>query len=212
MDTRAKRTAIIAIIAFVVVSIAAIIYFLLVPKIPSTQQSSKTVIIDNYTQYTTHISPDSFGNLGNFLYGFINHPTKSVYHGTIVDKSYSYSSDSWFSTFIVKLNDSNVSWKISMQTDANGDTNSDIGVTCNSGGSACLSVSSTQPTSPPKLQDYLPITTNDYIISLQTNNYNGLSIVYYDQAGTGKTEALDKIKSLGFNPSNYDIQYYYGGH
>jgi hypothetical protein len=211
MDQRRKRILITAIVVFIVASIASIIYFIIVPKIPSTQQPTKTVIIDNYAQYGGHISADSFGSLGNYLYGYIKNPSQSVYHAKVTDKSYSYASDSWFSTFIVQLNNSSISWQVSMQTIADGSINGDISVSCHSGGDACLAVSSIQSTAPKTLQDDLPITTNDYIINVQTNNNNALSIIYYDQAGTGKTEAIDKIKSLGFNPDDYTIQYFYGG-
>jgi len=211
MDPRVKRTVIISGSIFIVVTIALIIYFLVVPKVPSTQNSDKTVIIDNYTDYTKNISSDSFGHLGNYLYNFIQKPSQGVYHATITEGSYDYSSDSWFSHFIVKLKDSDVSWKIQMQTIKNGDINGDISVTCNSGGDKCLSYSGTLN---PKtvLQDLLPINTPDYIIAIQKNNYDAISIVYYDQAGTGKTKALEKIQSLGFKPEDYTITYYYGGH
>ena len=212
MDQNRKRIIITVIIVFIIASIAAVVYFLLVPRLPSTQQPTKTVIVDNRAQYADHISSDSFGSLGNYLYGFIKNPSQVVYHASIVNNSYSYASDSWFSKFIVQLKDSDISWKVSMQTIPNGSINGDIAVTCSSGGGGCLPTSSIQTTSPKILQDYLPITTNDYIISIQTNDSNALSIIYYDQAGTGKTEALDKIKSLGFKPEDYTIDYYYGGH
>lgn len=211
MDVRLKRLIVISAIVVAIAFIATIIYFLVVPKVPSTQNSDKTVIIDNYTDYTKHISSDSFGSLGNYLYEFIQKPNKGVYHATITDGSYNYSPNSWFSDFIVKLEDSDVSWKVSMQTIKNGDINGDISVTCNSGGDACLATSGTMNPST-ALQDLLPITTPDYIIAIQKNNYDALSVIYYDQEGTGKTKALEKIKSLGFKPEDYSIQYYYGGH
>lgn len=211
MDPRKKRILIIAVIVFIIGSIAAIVYYSVIPKHPSTQDSTKTVIIDNYAKYTNHISSDSFGTLGNNLYRFIQKPSQDVYHATIVDGSYTYSSDSWFSNFIIKLTDNDISWKISMQTLQNGDINGDISIVCNSGGAACLSLSDTLD-SKTALQDLLPINTPNYIIAIQKNNYNALSIIYYDQEGTGKTEALEKIKSLGFKPEDYSITYYYGGH
>lgn len=211
MNTRTKRILTIAIIIFIIGSIAAIVYFLVTPKHPSTQDLHKTVLIDNYADYTSHISSDSFGTLGNYLYRFIPKPSQDVYHATIVDKSYTYASDSWFSNFIVKLQGGDVSWKVTMQTLNNGGINGDISVVCHSGGTACLSLSDIL-NSKTALQDSLPINTPDYIIATQKNDYNGLSIIYYDQEGTGKTEALDKIKSLGFKPEDYTITYYYGGH
>jgi hypothetical protein len=210
MDIRRKRILTITIIVLVISSIAAIIYFLVIPKIPATQKSSNTVIIDNYSGYTAHISSDSFGTLGNHLYSFMQKPTQSVYHATIEDGSYSYASDSWFSDFIVKLKDSDISWKISMQTLNNGDINGDISIVCNSG-AACVSSSDAQEAKT-TLQALLPINTSDYIIASQKDDFNGLSIIYYDEDGTGKAEALDKIKSLGFKPEDYTITYYYGGH
>lgn len=211
MNTRAKRIFTVSIIAFIVILIASVVYFLFAPKTPSTQNSDKTVIIDNYSEYTSHISADSFGYLGNYLYGFINEPSQGVYHATIVDGSYTYDSDSWFSTFTVKLVDNDISWNVSIQTLKNGEINGDIKVTCASGGAACLSMSS-KINSTTHLQDLLPLTTDDYIISYQKDNYDGLSIVYYDHEDIGKTKALEKIKSLGFKPEDYTIQYYYGGH
>jgi|GEM_PF-5460987 len=211
MDIRAKRTIIAIIIAFIVLCAAAVIYFFLAPKTPSTQNSDKTVIIDNYTEYTEHISRDSFGYLGNYLYKFIHSPKQGVYHGEIAEGSYTYDQDSWFSDFIIKLKDSDVSWKISLQTTKDGEINGDISVTCNSGGSACVSLSSKME-SQSALQDYLPITTDDYIMSYSKDDYNTLSVVYYDQEGIGKAKALEKITSLGFKPEDYSINYYYGGH
>ncbi|MDB5179826.1 MAG: hypothetical protein JWN12_458 [Candidatus Saccharibacteria bacterium] len=211
MDTRKKRILIIAIIVFIIGSIAGIVYYMVTPRLPSTQDSTKTVIIDNYSDYTGHISSNSFGTLGNYLYRFIQKPSQGVYHATIVDKSYTYAPDSWFSNFIVKLTDSDISWKVSMQTLDNGDINGDISIVCNSGGVACLSLSDTLD-SKTTLQALLPINTPDYIIATQKNDYNGLSIIYYDQEGTGKTKALENIKSLGFKPEDYSITYYYGGH
>lgn len=209
MDTRAKRTLIISALLFGIGCIALIVYAL-IPKPPATQSSDKTVIIENYSKYTDHISSDSFGYLGNYLYEFIQNPTQGVYRGNIVDGSYSYSNDSWFSKFTVKINDSDISWKIAMQTINDGEINGDISVTCESASGACLSVSD-KFNSSTALQDRLPISSDDYIITYQTDNYDTLSIVYYDEAGTGKTKALEKIKSLGFKPEDYKIEYFYGG-
>lgn len=208
MDLRTKKAVIVSGIIFLIGFIAVVIYLLL-PKPPSTQNSDKTVIIDNYADYTERISSDSFGMLGNYLYRFIDKPEKGVYHGEIVEGSYTYASDSWFSKFIVKLKDSDVSWKVTLQTIKNGDINGDINIECVSG-NACLSVSETV-NSTRVLQDLLPITTNDYIISYQSDNYDAISIVYYDQKGIGKAKALEKIKSLGFKPEDYKIEYFYGG-
>lgn len=210
MNIRRKRLLIIAIIVFVVGSIAAIIYYSGVQRYPSTQELHKTVVIDNYANFTTHISSDSFGTLGNNLYRNIQKPNLDVYHATIVDGSYTYSSDSWFSNFILKLIGNDISWKISMQTLQNGDINGDVSIVCNSG-AACLSLSDTEGAKT-TLQSLLPINTPDYIIASQKDDFNGLSIIYYDEAGTGKTEALDNITSLGFKPEDYTITYYYGGH
>lgn len=211
MDTRAKRILAISGGVFAIVVIVLIIVAFVIPRTPSTQYSDKTVIIDNYAEYTRHISPDSFGYLGNYLYGFIEKPSQGVYHATIVDGSYTYSSDSWFSKFIVKLKDSDISWNVSLQTTRNGEINGDIVITCKSGGSACLSVSDKMQ-SATALQDLLPLNTDDYIINYQQDNYDALSIIYYDRDGTGKSKALEKIKSLGFKPEDYTIKYYYGGH
>jgi len=211
MNTRSRRIVIMAAIIFIVGSIASIIYFIVTPKLPSTQNSDKTVIIDNYKEYTKNISSNSFGYLGNYLYKFMQKPSQGVYHASISEESYTYSSTSWFSTFIVKVKDSDISWKVSMQTLKNGDINGDMSVTCNSGGEACLATSGTLNPSV-ELQALLPINTPQYIIALQRKNYNGLSIIYYDQEGTGKTKALEKIKSLGFKPEDYTIEYHYGGH
>jgi hypothetical protein len=209
MNTRAKKILIVSGVFFALGVLAIIIVYLVVPRLPSTQNSDKTVIIDNYSKYTTHISSDSFGTLGNFLYRFIENPNKGVYHATIVDNSYSYASDSWFSKFTVQVKDSDISWKISMQTLKNGDINGDIGITCITG-SACRSLSD-KLNSATVLQDLLPISSKDYLIATQ-KKYDNISIIYYDQEGTGKTKALDKIKSLGFKPEDYTIKYYYGGH
>lgn len=209
MDTRTKRILIIFGVIFIASCITLVLY-LLFPKLPSTQQSDKTVIIDNYSKYTDHISSNSMGSLGNYLYRFINNPDKGVYHADIVDGSYTYSPDSWFSKFVVKLKDSDISWNVTIQTTDEGDINGDISITCKSGGAACLSVSDTINSST-VLQDRLPITESNYIISYQTNNYDVISIVYYDQKGIGKAEALEKIKSLGFKPEDYKIEYFYGG-
>jgi hypothetical protein len=209
MNTRTKRILIIAVVIFIISSIASVIYFLASPKLPSTQDSTETVIIDNYSDYNGRISSDSFGQLGNYLYRFIEKPNKGVYHATIVDGSYTYSSDSWFSNFIVTLIDSDISWKVSMQTLKDGSINGDISIQCNSG-ATCLSLSD-RLESTRVLQDLLPINTPDYIIAIQKDNYDALSIIYYDQEGTGKIKALENIKSLGFKPENYNITYYYGG-
>lgn len=209
MDTQTKRTFIIAGIIGVGLIVMLFIY-LLIPKLPSTQNSDKTVIIDNYADYTQHISSDSFGHLGNYLYEFIAEPSQGVYHATIVADSYTYSAESWFSKFVVQLKDSDISWNVSLQTIENGEINGDIAITCKSGGDACLSLSD-RMNSTTVLQDYLPLTTNDYIISYQNGNYDALSVVYYDNDGIGKAAALEKIESLGFNPEDYTIEYFYGG-
>ena len=176
----------------------------------TAEPPSKTVIIKNSAQYTSHISSESFIDLGEYLYNFIKEPREDVYYATIVDGSYTYSATSWFSEFTVAVDDSDIVWGVSMQTLRTGEINGDIGVTCVSG-EACLSVSAkSNPTA--TLQSYLPLNTNDYIISFETDNINVLSVVYYDQEGVGKSKALEKITSLGFNPEDYTINYYYGGH
>jgi hypothetical protein len=210
MDTRTKKILIITGTLIAIGFIVVLLVYLLVPKVPSNQRSDKTVIIDNYADYTSKISSDSFGVLGNDLYRFIKNPNMGVYHATIVDESYTYSSTSWFSKFTVKLKDSDISWKISLQTVKNGDINGDISITCESGSNACLSLSDTM-NSKRALQDLLPLSSNDYIISSQTDNYDALSIIYYDQNNVGKDKALEKIKSLGFKPDDYKIEYFYGG-
>lgn len=209
MDTRVKRIIAVSGVVFLAAIVGALVFYFLSPKHPATQTSDKTVIIDNYADYTEHISSDSFGYLGNYLYGFIDNPKQGVYHATIVDGSYSYASDSWFSKFVVEVKDSDVSWNISLQTLRNGEINGDIAITCNSGAS-CVPLSQ-KMNSTRALQDLLPINTNDYIIAYKTGDYNALSIVYYDREGTGKEKALEKIKSLGFKPEDYTIDYYYGG-
>lgn len=209
MDTRAKKIVIVSSIIFIVGSLALLLFYFLTPKLPSTQKSDKTVIIDNYAKYTSHISSDSFGNLGNYLYDFIRDPSKGVYHGEITDGSYSYDSNSWFSKFIVKLKDSDTSWKISLQTTSKGEINGDISVTCNSG--ACQ-IPEEKTNAKPTLQSYLPLSAGNYAIAYQKYKHDTISIIYYDSAGAGKTEALEKIKSLGFDPNDYKIEYFYGGH
>src|SRR4051812_42316923 len=103
MDLRTRRILIISGAVVVVGFIALLVFYFLVPKAPSTQHSDKTVIIDNYTDYNRNISSNSYGVLGNYLYEFIKNPDKGVYHASIVEGSYTYSSTSWFSKFIVKL-------------------------------------------------------------------------------------------------------------
>lgn len=210
MDPRAKKIIIIASVIFIACSISAVLFYALSPKLPSTQFSDKTVILDNYSKFTTHISPDSFGSLGNYLYEYIEKPTKGVYHATISEESYEYSSQSWFSKFNVVLDGGDAIWKVSVQTLKDGSINGDIGITCVSG-ALCRSVSSKRNSSSDTLQIKLPISTTDYIISYQSNDVQKISIVYYDQEGTGKTKALEKIKSLGFKPEDYTIEYFYGG-
>ncbi len=210
MDKQFKRVVTILIVVFTVLIIVAIVYAL-IPKKPSTQASDKTVIIQNYSQYTEHISPDSFGYLGNYLYKFIKEPSKGIYEANIVANSYTYTSNSQFSNFIVKLEGNDIAWKISMQTLNSGEINGDVGIFCHSGGDACLSVSSGTRNAKSTLQSKLPITTNDFIISNQLRAKDKISVVYYDQEGTGKTKALDKIKELGFKPEDYTIEYFYGG-
>lgn len=210
MDQRKKRIVVVGISLFIIASIISIVYFFIIPKLPSTQHSDKTVIIDNYANYTKHISSDSFGNLGNYLYRFIKNPSKGVYHASITDGSYTYDSKSWFSKFEVAVKDSDIIWNISLQTTRDGAINGDIGITCKSG-TSCLTLEGTMNTKT-NLQDLLPLNSSDYIISIEKKNYKGLSIIYYDKEGVGKTKALDKIKSLGFKPEDYKITYYYGGH
>lgn len=210
MDIRSKQKLVIAGIVFVVGIVALLAFYFINSRPPATQYSDKTVIIDNYSGYTSHISPDSFGYLGNYLYEFIKEPKQGVYHAIIVDNSYNYSSLSWFSEFTVQLVNSDISWKISIQTTNNGSINGDIAVTCNTDGGSCLSLSD-RMNSQSTLQDRLPINTADYIIAYQKDDYNALSIIYYDNNNIGKTKALEKIKSLGFKPEDYTIKYFYGG-
>lgn len=208
MDTRTRKIFILSTIAFIALCVALVVVALFINTGPSTQRADKTVIIDNYSEYTEHISADSFGSLGNYLYRFIKDPTQSVYHAEISAGSYTYASDSWFSEFVVKLTDSDTSWKVSLQTLKDGAINGDIAVTCLTG--ECSSLSD-ELNAKPTLQAYLPLSTYDYIIAGKTGDLKGLSIVYYDQEGTGKTKALEKIRSLGFNPEDYTIEYHYGG-
>ena len=203
-----KRNITIVILLITIFIILPIVLFLLSNK---ALTESKVVVIDNSSDHSKNISSSAFSNLGSFLYNFINNPDQEIYHGTIKEGSYSYSSSTWFSRFIVELNNSDVSWNVQMQTLKTGELNGNISVSCNSGGEACLSVSAkSNPTA--TLQSYLPLNTNDYIISFNTNDINVLSVVYYDQEGVGKSKALEKITSLGFNPEDYTINYYYGGH
>lgn len=206
MDPRMKKRVIVAGIAILVLFIGIIVYAL-IPKLPSTQASDKTVIIDNYKDYTAHISSDSFGHFGNSLYEYIQNPSQGVYHASIVDGSYSYDPDSWFSTFVIKLKDSDISWDVSIQTLRDGSLNGDPSITCKTG-VQCLAVTDKLKAA---LQDYLPLSSDEYIIAYQKNDTSKISVVYYDQAGEGKTKAQEKIKSLGFNPEDYSIEYFYGG-
>lgn len=207
-EPRGKRILIIASIVFGVIVVGLLLYFFIASRYPSTQYAEKTVIIDNYKDYTEHISPGSFGYLHNYLYEFIKDPSKPIYHAEISNNSYSYNKDSWFSKFVVKVKDSDISWSVSMQTLDNGEVNGDISVTCLTGN--CISFSE-RVNSTTALQDALPITTNDYIISQGSASYESLSIVYYDNEGIGKTKALEEIKSRGFKPEDYKIEYFYGG-
>ncbi len=209
MNRKALLILIVTAAIFIIISVVLVIYFASIPKIPPTQTADKTVIIDNFSDYTTYISPESFGYLGNDLYRYIKDPTKSVYHASIVDGSYKYSPESWFSTFTVKLKDGDTSWNVSMQTTRKGEINGDTVITCRTS-DACISLEDmfVKPT----LQAYLPLSTDDYIIAYQKDNQDILSVVYYDKAGLGKEKALEKIWSLGFKPEDYTIKYFYGGH
>lgn len=207
-EPRGKKVFLIAGVSFAVLVLGLLIYYFISSGNPSTQKSDKTVVIDNYKEHTQYISSNSYGYLGNYLYEFIKDPKQGVYHAEITKGSYSYDSRSWFSKFVVKLKDGNISWNISMQTLKNGDINGDIRVTCESGD--CISASE-RMNSNNALQDELPITTNDFIISQGKDDYKTLTVVYYDTAGEGKTKALEKIKSLGFKPEDYTIKYFYGG-
>ena len=198
MKPSIKRALIISSVIIGVIIIASLVYYLATPKLPSTQHSSETVIIDNYSKYTAQISSDSFGYLGNYLFTFIKEPSKKVYHAVVVDNSYSYDSTSWFSKFKIKL-----------QTLKDGEINGDIGIACIKG-SSCLSLSS--KTAPTIIQAQLPISTDDYIIGYRKGDLTTLSVVYYDKAGTGKEKALEKIRSLGYKPEDYTIEFHYGGH
>lgn len=207
---RAKRIIIIALVIFIVGSVASILFFLIKPKDQASKDpNTVVVVIDNYKKYTKYISPASFTRLGSYLPHFITKPTEDTYHATIVDNSYTYAPDSWFSTFIVKLNDNDTSWKVSMQTIKDGSVSGEIKVTCNSGD---LCLSAPKENAKKTLQEYLPLSSIDYIIASKKDNPQALSIVYYDQTGTGQSKALEKIKSLGFNPDDYSIEYHYGGH
>lgn len=207
MNTQRKKL-------IIIVGVIVVIAFIIIPLVFSFFQTSTStqkdiVIIDNASEYSTYISDESYTELGHYLYNFIDEPTQSVYSGTIVEGSYDYASNSWFSSFIVALKDSDISWDVSLQTLKNGEINGDISVTCASG-KACLAVSpESNPTAP--LQSYLPITTNDFIINIESDDSSVLTVIYYDQEGTGKTKALEAITTLGFNPEDYTINYYYGG-
>lgn len=209
MKPSIKRALIISSVIIGVIIIASLVYYLATPKLPSTQHSSETVIIDNYSKYTAQISSDSFGYLGNYLFTFIKEPSKKVYHAVVVDNSYSYDSTSWFSKFKIKLQDSDVEWDVKLQTLKDGEINGDIGIACIKG-SSCLSLSS--KTAPTIIQAQLPISTDDYIIGYRKGDLTTLSVVYYDKAGTGKEKALEKIRSLGYKPEDYTIEFHYGGH
>lgn len=210
MDIRSKQKLVIAGIVFIVGIAALLLFSFLNSRPPATQYSDKTVIIDNYASYTDHISPDSFGYLGNYLYEFIKDPQQGIYHATIVNNSYSYSLESQSSKFTVQLVSSDLSWKVSIHTTRNGGINGDISVICEPSNSSCLSLSEVRN---PKttLQSMLPLNTADYIIAYQKDNRDILSIIYYDNNNIGKTKALEKIKSLGFKPEDYTIKYFYGG-
>lgn len=209
MDPNKKRLVIILISIFLLVVIGLVVYYFITSRYPSTQRSDETVFIDNYTSYTEHISADSFGYLGNYLYEFIDTPSKGVYHAMIVDETYTYNDENWFSKFDVAVKDSDIVWSISMQTIESGEINGDISVTCISG--SCVSRSEEFSPNASVLQDYLPITTDEFIMTYQSNDYDTLSVVYYDQEGIGQAKALEKITSLGFNPDDYTIEYFYGG-
>lgn len=210
MDTRVKRIVIISSIIFTVSIIGVLIFYFLAVRNSSPLDAEGMVIIDNSSDYSEHISSDSFEKLGSYLYEFIKEPTQEEYHATIISGSYSYAPDSWFSKFIVEAKGKDISWNVLIQTLNDGSVGGDIVITCKSG-SACSDVSQKED-STKTLQNFLPINTNDYIISQKLDDPYTLSVVYYDQTDVGKKKALEKIKSLGFDPEDYNIHYYYGGH
>lgn len=185
-------------------------------------QSSNTIIIDNKSSYDKDIDSDVFTNIANSAYSATSHSIKNAektYHGTIRKDTFKNIANDNVS-FILDIPSVKISWSVSQALDNTGSPLSDASIKCVTKEQAiytllgnCVDQSSGGKTSEQieflKIVQILPLSGPSYNVtySISTNS-SYLVVTYYTD--TGKQDALDAIKSLGYNPDNYAINYING--
>jgi len=205
----------------VLVSIVIILFFITKSSSNPDSPTTNTIIIDNRTTFRNQVSEEVFSYIGATAYGVTitnTNDKKDVYHGVIRDDTFLLSNNGNIVSFILDIPEIQLSWSIRQAILEDGSPFSDTSVECITEDKAIYPVTSTcidinsggrsgEQQKQASIASILPLDGPTYRVVLQTSTTKedsyALFITYYGDAG--KQDALEAIRSLGFEPNDYEI-------
>lgn len=206
-----------------IITLSIVFIFIIIPITVFTLQKltpskiENTVIIDNISSYNNNIDSSVFSNITKSLYQSLNYNVKnleSIYHGVIRDGS--FNKDGNTISFIIDISSIKMSWSVGQTLNSDGSPSSDAYIGCISKDEAiypittCIDQNSGFMTEEENallnITKILPLSGPSYKVTYEiSDNKCVLTIKYY--TSNGKTDALSAIQKLGYDPSNYTINY-----
>ena len=207
--------------SFVGVILLSWLFYSLIPKEQPAEALNGTVIIDNAADYSSNINEAVFLSIGKVAYGTMQNndiEMKDVYHGVVRDDTFKQSQS--YVSFILDIESEKISWKVSQAIDKSGNEFSDASVLCVNATEAiypipdnCRDINNgfqtTEQQEFMEMTKLFPLTGPTYSISYQTTNANelGYVVTVTTYTSTGRNDAIEAVKSLGFDLEKYPVQY-----
>ncbi len=218
----------------IITILGVVLVFVVIPlviySVASRSQSSgapttDTIIIDNQGSFSSGIDPQVFVGLARAAYVVTTHNIKnpaSSYHGVIRGSTFKNAALSSVS-FVLDIPSLKISWSMSQALDEDGAPQSDAAAACvtkdqaiypllascidqNSGGltpaqSGLLDISKILPLTGPTYSAVLGDTSDP-------TKPVPIIVTYY--GNTGQQDAIDAIRSLGYDPDDYAFSFING--
>jgi len=213
-----------SLLAVVFIVVPLVLFFRDVNKQPTlTGLEDKTIIIDNQSTYNRGLDAAVFSSITRSAYQAtiwnIENPEK-IYHGVVRENTFKRTKTAI--SFILDIPTLKISWSIVQMIDQEGGPVTDSLVACITSEKSiypvldgCIDKNNITPnkdnpqTSFFEVLKLLPLAGESYRITYTASptkigNY-ALEVTYYEVIG--QKDALGALRSLGFDPSNYEIVY-----
>lgn len=204
---------------FVIVVLLLIFYLIfLLSGLVAKNNPSKTIILDNESQYTSSVKATVLESAAQRTYQYLTSSVSNpadTYHGNISALKTTDDNIGQSVSFVINVSSVNLSWNIGLEVDKSGDLYSEIAVNCVSDSNGCVGSNTNQQKLTPDQTIYydlarqLPIETSQYKITagyVSSTDYTPAIIITEYQSG-GHQAALQAITNLGFDTSKFNIIY-----